>query len=712
MDSGDSGDSGAPASDGDCGVVTGTGCGSVRSPVDQLGTCVDSGVPDPDTGPSEGSVEGGSCQCGATGGAPLFAVVVALVVLLRRIAPILLVLLPLPVFAQDLDSVDGQAVQILDGGAFPALWDGEVGPAWSARGGLGLNYAHQPVVYVVDGTVQPVVQSVVTRHWTASLNLGGFVRLGLELPVHRPAVVGPLVGSWRGDLALWATVPLSEGKPVDSSLVVHTDVPTGAPEVWLGDPGGHITGLYVASFPAGPVRGLVNAGIRTQRAQDLPGLVWGTRLRYGLGIEAQPGLGSSITLEGFGSTPTRARHDGPGAWPFEFLVGTSKQVGRNIRVGGAAGAGLGLGLGNPVFRMLGRVEAGGNEAEDTDGDGILDARDRCRRVPEDVDGYRDQDGCPDLDNDQDGIPDASDDCPMEPEVRNGWQDEDGCPDAVGRLQLTVRLEQPDAAEVVMLGVGPKSPVGVLHGETWTGLVPSETVDVRLEASGHHPHVESLRFPEGGEVARDITLLAVRFGEVELRVTDLDGAPLDAWVQRAEGEVVSVPGGALQLEVVAGTQRWQVLAEGHHGQMLSFDVPAQGRVPLTVALEPAEVFLDGDRLVVDERVRFGLDDDGLDEEARLALDAVAAFLLAHPELELVRVEGHADGTGSSRYNYDLSRRRAQTVVDHLVGRGVAAERLDPIGTGEAAVATDEAESRRVGFTVLVWNDDVLERPEVP
>ena len=65
---------------------------------------------------------------------------------------------------------------------------------------------------------------------------------------------------------------------------------------------------------------------------------------------------------------------------------------------------------------------------DNDGDGIPDALDKCPNDPEDKDGFEDEDGCPDLDNDKDGIPDKLDKCPNEPEDKDGFQDEDGCPD--------------------------------------------------------------------------------------------------------------------------------------------------------------------------------------------------------------------------------------------------------------------------------------------
>jgi len=67
-------------------------------------------------------------------------------------------------------------------------------------------------------------------------------------------------------------------------------------------------------------------------------------------------------------------------------------------------------------------------AADTDGDGIPDFRDECPRDAEDVDGFLDDDGCPDLDNDLDGIPDGLDGQPLLMEDYDGFEDEDGVPD--------------------------------------------------------------------------------------------------------------------------------------------------------------------------------------------------------------------------------------------------------------------------------------------
>lgn len=65
---------------------------------------------------------------------------------------------------------------------------------------------------------------------------------------------------------------------------------------------------------------------------------------------------------------------------------------------------------------------------DRDGDGVSDTDDTCIDDPEDLDAFKDADGCPELDNDNDGVNDSADRCPMQAEDRDGVEDTDGCAD--------------------------------------------------------------------------------------------------------------------------------------------------------------------------------------------------------------------------------------------------------------------------------------------
>ena len=99
------------------------------------------------------------------------------------------------------------------------------------------------------------------------------------------------------------------------------------------------------------------------------------------------------------------------------------------------------------------------------------------------------------------------------------------------------------------------------------------------------------------------------------------------------------------------------------------------------------------------VLFGTDIFSLNSEDKAELDALAEQMIADESLSVVAV-GHTDNTGSEEYNQGLSERRAQSVKDYLVEKGVAADRISTKGFGEtkpiATNDTDEgrAQNRRV------------------
>jgi hypothetical protein len=93
----------------------------------------------------------------------------------------------------------------------------------------------------------------------------------------------------------------------------------------------------------------------------------------------------------------------------------------------AAGPGFSSGLGVPGARFLGAIDWA-PRVRDADHDGILDSKDKCPYLPEDFDGFEDDDGCLDPDNDNDMVPDEDDKCPNQAADENRDEDEDGCTD--------------------------------------------------------------------------------------------------------------------------------------------------------------------------------------------------------------------------------------------------------------------------------------------
>ena len=132
-------------------------------------------------------------------------------------------------------------------------------------------------------------------------------------------------------------------------------------------------------------------------------------------------------------------------------------------------------------------------------------------------------------------------------------------------------------------------------------------------------------------------------------------------------------------------------------------------PEPVLVEPTPVAIDGTRLDIAGQVRFRTNEATLLPESQSVLDEVSALLNAHPELTLVRIEGHTDTRGSAAYNLDLSSRRAASVRARLIEGGIAAERLVAEGFGEGRplvtelTDADRARNRRVEFHVVERSD---------
>lgn len=80
------------------------------------------------------------------------------------------------------------------------------------------------------------------------------------------------------------------------------------------------------------------------------------------------------------------------------------------------------------------------------------------------------------------------------------------------------------------------------------------------------------------------------------------------------------------------------------------------------------------------VEFAFDRADLRTDTTDALDQVAAQLAGCPEVT-INVEGHTDSRGPVSYNQKLSERRAASVRDYLVKKGVDGGRLKAAGAGE-------------------------------
>lgn len=84
--------------------------------------------------------------------------------------------------------------------------------------------------------------------------------------------------------------------------------------------------------------------------------------------------------------------------------------------------------------------------------------------------------------------------------------------------------------------------------------------------------------------------------------------------------------------------------------------------------------------VGDRVFFDTDSSVLSPQAQHTLDLQATWLQRYPQYKIT-IEGHADERGTREYNFALGARRAATVKNYLISKGVNASRISTISYGK-------------------------------
>ncbi|MFV0334508.1 MAG: peptidoglycan-associated lipoprotein Pal [Tropicimonas sp.] len=84
--------------------------------------------------------------------------------------------------------------------------------------------------------------------------------------------------------------------------------------------------------------------------------------------------------------------------------------------------------------------------------------------------------------------------------------------------------------------------------------------------------------------------------------------------------------------------------------------------------------------IGDRVLFPIDQSSLTAEARTTLDGQASWMNTNTGYSAT-IEGHADEQGTREYNLALGARRANSVQEYLISRGVAGHRLDTVSYGK-------------------------------
>ncbi len=384
-------------------------------------------------------------------------------------------------------------------------------------------------------------------------------------------------------------------------------------------------------------------------------LEYGNLGTFGLGIAWRALDALDLVAETYGSYLLASNTDDKQKLSQEFLGGIKLFVERNsyLMMGGGSRI-MSTGFEAADVRLvLGFVFE--PSIGDRDGDGYKDDVDQCPDDPEDFDGFKDEDGCPEPDNDNDGILDVDDRCPNTPEDRDGDEDEDGCPegsdgDRDGDGILDSRDKCPDDPED-RDGFEDKDGCpdpdndkdGILDKDDSCPLDPEDKDGFEDEDGCPDPDNDKDQIP-------DVKDKCPNDPETYNGFEDEDGCP-----------------------------------------------------------DKGKVIIEGSDIVILDKVMFETNSAKILPESNPILDAVAATLKGHPEFQVIEIAGHADERSSDEYNLKLTRDRAASVMDALTSRGIKKTRMVsqgygeycPLDTGKNPAAWEK--NRRVEFKVVKTED---------
>lgn len=117
------------------------------------------------------------------------------------------------------------------------------------------------------------------------------------------------------------------------------------------------------------------------------------------------------------------------------------------------------------------------------------------------------------------------------------------------------------------------------------------------------------------------------------------------------------------------------------------IPEEQKLP--IAAEPV--------VIEYKPVLFGFDNYKLTAEAKEDIDKILIIIKENKDLN-VKIVGYTDALGPEKYNQMLSERRAVTVLNYLISKGIDKERLSVLGKGE------------MDFIAINSNPDGSDNPE--
>ncbi len=140
--------------------------------------------------------------------------------------------------------------------------------------------------------------------------------------------------------------------------------------------------------------------------------------------------------------------------------------------------------------------------------------------------------------------------------------------------------------------------------------------------------------------------------------------------------------------------------------MNIDFEGQNSQTINLEIKMDKIFV-GQEIVL-QNIYYDFNKWDIRKDAEPTLDQLSELLHANPDIK-IELGSHTDCRGEDKYNLDLSQKRAESVVQYLINKGIDPERVIPKGYGETqpnilcdcdnCSDEDHQENRRTSFIII-------------
>ena len=342
---------------------------------------------------------------------------------------------------------------------------------------------------------------------------------------------------------------------------------------------------------------------------------------------------------------------------------------------------------------------GTNHKKDKDKDGVFDQFDMCPNTPKNV--KVDALGCP-IDSDGDGIPDYLDKCPFTSEKAYGLIDTLGCPiDSDGDGVPDYEDECPNTPKEALGLVDEKGCELDTDGDgvpDWRDDCPGTPLEAKgfIDERGCLLDTDGDGVPDYLDECPNTPAGAIGLVDEKGCELDSDGDSVPDWRDLCPNTPVEARGfidaNGCELDTDGdGVPDWQDKCPTTAGPAINKGCPEVKREVRTLLQKAMKgIAFDNGKATIKKK-------------SYPLLDQIAQTFIDNPDF-IIEVQGHTDNVGKAKLNKELSEKRANAVMNYLIGKGVPAGRMTAKGFGDEMPIADNKtkagreKNRRVEFNI--------------